>query len=160
MYELILFIIICVSFHIVFSSSDSSINSSIAEQILDSNTQPNTPNTPNVLNSNDSYQARMVPDKEEDEEITSPSKSDIKRVVNFASLGAGAVVLESSDKAKGYSNLLNEDKDKYGISPCSEKKWVVIGLSEDIMVHTVVIANYEKYRYFLYTSMLIQSRNK
>ena len=34
---------------------------------------------------------------------------------------------------------------RYGISPCSDKKWVVIGLSEDIVVKSVVIANYEKY---------------
>ena len=69
--------------------------------------------------------------------------------MNFASIGAGAVVLESSAAAKGYSNLLHDDKDKYGISPCSEKMWVVIGLSEDIMVHTVVVANWEKYSSFL-----------
>jgi hypothetical protein len=55
-----------------------------------------------------------------------------KRQVNFASVSAGAVVLESSPKANGYHHLLNDDKDKYGISPCSEKKWLVIGLSEDV----------------------------
>lgn len=53
-------------------------------------------------------------------------------MVNFAAQSAGAVVLESSPGSKGYHNLLNDDKDKYGISPCSEKKWVVIGLSEDV----------------------------
>ena len=46
---------------------------------------------------------------------------------------------------KGYSNLLNDDKDKYAIALCSEKKWVVIGLSEDILISNVIIANYEKY---------------
>jgi hypothetical protein len=55
-----------------------------------------------------------------------------RRQVNFASVSAGAVVLESSPKANGYHHLLNDDKDKYGISPCSEKKWLVIGLSEDV----------------------------
>ena len=99
-----------------------------------------------IVNKINATPTRMVPDKEEDEvSVFSNGKPDLKRVVNFASIGAGAVVLESPAQAKGYSNLLNEDKDKYGISPCSEKKWVVIGLSEDIMVHTVVLANYEKY---------------
>jgi hypothetical protein len=56
-----------------------------------------------------------------------------KRQVNFASVSAGAVVLESSPKANGYHHLLNDDKDKYGISPCAEKKWLVIGLSEDVL---------------------------
>jgi hypothetical protein len=71
---------------------------------------------------------RMVPDMDEDDIESSVAK----QVVNFASVSAGAVVLESSPKAKGYHNLLNDDKDKYGIAPCSEKKWVVIGLSEDV----------------------------
>ena len=99
--------------------------------------------------------ARMVPDKEEDEimnegmvggVITSKEKKESATRVNFASIGAGATVLETSGGAKGYMNLLNEDKDKYGISECSEKMWVVMSLSEDVMVNTIVLANYEKYR--------------
>ena len=54
-------------------------------------------------------------------------------------------MLDKAASAKGFNNLLDDDKDKYGISPCSDKKWVVIGLSEDIVVTSVVIANYEKY---------------
>lgn len=68
---------------------------------------------------------------EEDEDGESVGK---KRQVNFASVSAGAVVLESSPKANGYHYLLNDDKDKYGISPCAEKKWLVIGLSEDVLL--------------------------
>ena len=65
---------------------------------------------------------------------------------NFASQAAGAIVLDKSPPtAKGYSHLLNDDMDKYGISPCDEKKWVVIGLSEDILVTSVALSNYEKY---------------
>ena len=67
------------------------------------------------------------------------------RRFNFASHAAGAVVLDKSASAKGFHNLLDDDKDKYAISPCIEEKWVVIGLSEDIVVSQVVIANYEKY---------------
>jgi len=92
-------------------------------------------------NSNIDGSMRMVPDNEEDEE----SGTSAKRVVNFASISAGAVVLEASPKATGYHNLLNDDKDKYGISPCAEKKWVVIGLSEDIVIEDIVLSNYEKY---------------
>ena len=78
--------------------------------------------------------------------ITSKEKKESATRVNFASIGAGATVLETSSGAKGYMNLLNEDKDKYGISECSEKMWVVMSLSEDVMVNTIVLANYEKYR--------------
>jgi len=73
-----------------------------------------------------------------------PEKRDERRF-NFASHAAGAVVLDKSSSAKGFHNLLDDDKDKYGISPCIEEKWVVVGLSEDIVVSQVVLANYEKY---------------
>lgn len=55
-----------------------------------------------------------------------------QRVVNFAAVSAGAVVLESSPKSSGFHNLLYDDKDRYGIFVCAEKKWVIIGLSEDV----------------------------
>jgi hypothetical protein len=73
--------------------------------------------------------ARMVPNDEDDEE---ENNSEKKRVVNFASVSAGAVVLEASAQSTKFHNLLNDDKDKYGMTQCSEKKWVVLGLSEDV----------------------------
>ena len=80
-------------------------------------------------------------DDDEDDDENGGGKS-----FNFASQAAGAIVLDKSPPtAKGYSHLLNDDMDKYGISPCDEKKWVVIGLSEDILVTTVALSNYEKY---------------
>jgi hypothetical protein len=68
------------------------------------------------------------------------------QMFNFASHAAGAVILDKSPaSAKGYHNLLNDDKDKYGISPCAENKWMVIGLSEEVLITSVEIVNYEKY---------------
>ena len=61
----------------------------------------------------------------EDREVKDDSSDEPKRKFNFASHAAGAVVLDKSpSSAKGFSNLLNDDKDKYGISACNEKKWV------------------------------------
>jgi hypothetical protein len=37
------------------------------------------------------------------------------------------------------------DKDKYALTPCEDKKWVVIGLSEDIQIKTIIMAHYEKF---------------
>jgi len=68
-----------------------------------------------------------------------------KKSVNYASTQSGALVLETSPNSKGMGNILLDDKDKYAISPCDDKKWVVIGLSEDILVKELIIANYEKY---------------
>ena len=96
---------------------------------------------------------KMVADQDGDSDVRSS-----KKIFNFASHSAGAVVLDKSPaSAKGYSHLLNDDKDKYGISQCDEKKWVVIGLSEDILVTSVALANYEKYSSMLREFQLLAS---
>jgi hypothetical protein len=67
-------------------------------------------------------------------------------VVDYASKSAGALILEKSTDFQGTSNLLNSDKDQYAIIPCEHaSKFVVVGLSEDILVKQVVLANYERY---------------
>ena len=65
--------------------------------------------------------------------------------VDYASKSAGALILEKSGTFKGTSNLLEGDKDRYAIAPCEDKKFVVIGLSEDILVKTIKLANYERF---------------
>ena len=54
-------------------------------------------------------------------------------------------MLEHTEKADGASNLLMNAKDKYLIVPCHEKLFVVIQLSEDIMMEKFTLGNYEKY---------------
>lgn len=72
-------------------------------------------------------------------------KKNVK-MFNFASNSAGAIILDKDPPdAKGFNNLLNDDKDKYGLTDCAKLKYVVIGLSEDIMVTSIILANYEKY---------------
>ncbi len=65
--------------------------------------------------------------------------------VNYAAEKAGAVVLQASEALVGAKNLLDDDKDKYARSPCEQSKWVIINLSEDIRIHALVLANYEKF---------------
>ena len=110
-----------------------------------------------------------------DENITSPnltvnkderegksSEDDdgpIERVlVDYASKSAGALILEKSPSMKGTSNLLNGDKDKYAIAPCNDKKFVVVGLSEDILVKQVKLANYERYSSHVHTFQILGSQ--
>ncbi|XP_058782743.1 SUN domain-containing protein 4-like [Vicia villosa] len=83
---------------------------------------------------------------------TSPSGSVIHRVepggdeYNYASSSKGAKVLASNKDAKGASNILTRDKDKYLRNPCStEEKFVVIELAEETLVDTIEIANFEHY---------------
>ena len=83
-----------------------------------------------------------------DDDTPQPSPvEDAQRFrVDYASKSAGALVLESSEHFQGTSNLLTNDQDAYAIIPCEEPhKSVVIGLSEDILVKQVVLANYERY---------------
>lgn len=89
----------------------------------------------------------MVPDNEDDEEngngtTASPRQYNLQ---NYASRDSGATMLESSPASKGMANLLVDDKDKYAISPCEDRQWAVLGLSEDILVRTIKISSYEKY---------------
>jgi hypothetical protein len=91
----------------------------------------------------------MVPDREADELPNKGTSGPTKKVVNFAALSAGAVVLEKSEGFQGTNSLLIDDKDKYGIAECASKKWLVTGLSEDILVKSIDMCNYEKYSSFM-----------
>ncbi|XP_061337415.1 SUN domain-containing protein 4 [Gastrolobium bilobum] len=80
----------------------------------------------------------------------SPSGSVMHRVepggaeYNYASASKGAKVLASNKEAKGASNILSRNKDKYLRNPCSsEEKFVIIELSEETLVDTIEIANFE-----------------
>lgn len=65
--------------------------------------------------------------------------------VNYASASDGAKVLAANKDAKGISNVLNENKDTYMISPCASDKWLVMELSQEAAVDSIVIANFEFY---------------
>ncbi|KDP28977.1 hypothetical protein JCGZ_19528 [Jatropha curcas] len=65
---------------------------------------------------------------------------------NYASASKGAKVLAFNKEAKGASNILGRDKDKYLRNPCSaEEKFVIIELSEETLVDTIEVANFEHY---------------
>jgi len=81
----------------------------------------------------------------EQQPLSPPKPKGPQAEVNYAAEKAGAVVLQSSSSLVGAKNLLDDDKDKYARSPCAESKWVIINLSEDIRIHALVLANYEKF---------------
>lgn len=84
----------------------------------------------------------MVRDDDEMAEDGQPKRVTLQ---NYASRDSGAVMLESSALSKGMPNLLLNSKDKYAITPCEQQQWAVLGLSEDILVKTIVVGSYEKY---------------
>ncbi|XP_052176866.1 SUN domain-containing protein 4-like isoform X2 [Diospyros lotus] len=101
-----------------------------------------------VLLGLDEFKSKAVNSKSRS--VTGHAGSMIHRVepggteYNYASASKGAKVLAHNKEAKGAANILCRDKDKYLRSPCSaEGKFVVIELSEETLVDTIEIANFE-----------------
>ncbi|RDW70209.1 hypothetical protein BP5796_08606 [Coleophoma crateriformis] len=67
-----------------------------------------------------------------------------KERFSYASFDAGATVLKTHSGAKNSKAVLIENKDSYMLSECAaENKFLIIELSEDIWIDTLVLANYE-----------------
>ncbi|KAK3997268.1 UNC-like C-terminal-domain-containing protein [Cladorrhinum sp. PSN332] len=63
---------------------------------------------------------------------------------SFASFDAGATIKKTSKGAKNAKAILAENKDSYMLLECQAKdKFVIVELSDDILVDTVVLANFE-----------------
>ena len=135
------------------------------DRIQENETIVNSDNNAAVTDTSD-RDSRTVSTTDTTTTTTTPKR--IQHVeVDYASKSAGAVILDSSANFQGVSNLLQQDRDKYAIVPCvssssttinnnnnnnnddasatTEPKYVVIGLSEDILVKQFAIANYERY---------------
>jgi hypothetical protein len=67
-----------------------------------------------------------------------------KERFNYASFDCAATVLKTNPKAKSSSAILVENKDSYMLNECSaQNKFLIVELCDDILVDTVVLANYE-----------------
>ena len=67
-----------------------------------------------------------------------------KERFSYSSFDAGATILRTSPDAKNAKAILVETKDTYMLLECSEpNKFIVIEMSDDILVDTVVVANFE-----------------
>eukprot|EP00586_Coscinodiscus_wailesii_P020196 CAMPEP_0172495538 /NCGR_PEP_ID=MMETSP1066-20121228/71454_1 /TAXON_ID=671091 /ORGANISM="Coscinodiscus wailesii, Strain CCMP2513" /LENGTH=814 /DNA_ID=CAMNT_0013267279 /DNA_START=168 /DNA_END=2612 /DNA_ORIENTATION=- len=97
---------------------------------------------PTPPQTNSSSDPPLPVDNDDDDDDSQPHH---RVIINYAHKSSGALILEHSPSYQGTSHLLTSDKDKYAIAPCGDKKFVVIGLSEDILVKQVVISNYERY---------------
>jgi hypothetical protein len=67
--------------------------------------------------------------------------------VDYANKSTGALILEKAKNFQGTSNLLLDDKDRYAMIPCNDEKtkYVIIGLSEDILVKSIKLSSFERY---------------
>ncbi|KAI8976076.1 UNC-like C-terminal-domain-containing protein [Pilobolus umbonatus] len=70
------------------------------------------------------------------------SKS-LKERFNYASIDCAATVRKANKEAKGAHTILLESKDQYLLNKCAADKFVIINLCEQIVVDTIVMANFE-----------------
>ncbi|KAJ1335460.1 Sad1-like protein [Microdochium nivale] len=67
-----------------------------------------------------------------------------KERFSYSSFDGGATVKKTSPGAKNPSAILSENKDSYMLLECAaENKFFIVELSDDILVDTIVLANYE-----------------
>ncbi|KAI9807316.1 MAG: hypothetical protein M1833_000059 [Piccolia ochrophora] len=77
-----------------------------------------------------------------------------KERFNYASFDCAATVLKTNPRSRGSSSVLVENKDSYMLNECSAKnKFIIVELCEDILVDTIVLANFE-----FFSSMFHQFR--
>ena len=63
---------------------------------------------------------------------------------NYASFDCAATVLKTNPECKGSNSILVENKDSYMLNECSAKnKFFIVELCDDILIDTVVLANFE-----------------
>ncbi|KAF2669203.1 hypothetical protein BT63DRAFT_353980, partial [Microthyrium microscopicum] len=67
-----------------------------------------------------------------------------KERFNYASFDCAATILKTNAKCKSPSSILVENKDSYMLNECSvDNKFLIVELCDDILLDTVVLANYE-----------------
>ncbi len=67
-----------------------------------------------------------------------------KERFNYASFDCAANVLKTNPRCKSSSSVLVENKDSYMLSECGvDNKFLIVELCDDILIDTVVLANFE-----------------
>ncbi|OBT48216.1 hypothetical protein VE00_00932 [Pseudogymnoascus sp. WSF 3629] len=120
------------------------------EAFLEDN-QGNKGNKPGPSQTSDKSTYKHVHTKQPgDEKVEKPVQRSkdagktCKERTNFASFDSGAQVMKANPEAKSTSALLSENRDAYMLNTCSAKnKFVIVELSDSILVETVGLANFE-----------------
>ncbi|KAK3045007.1 hypothetical protein LTS18_014799, partial [Coniosporium uncinatum] len=67
-----------------------------------------------------------------------------KERFNYASIDCAATVLKTNPRCKSSSSVLVESKDSYMLNECSApNKFIILELCDDILIDTLVLANFE-----------------
>lgn len=75
-----------------------------------------------------------------------------KERFNYASFDCAATALKTNPECTGSSSVLVENKDSYMLNECrAQNKFLILELCDDILVDTVVLANYEFFSSIFHT---------
>lgn len=75
-----------------------------------------------------------------------------KERFNYASFDCAGTVLKTNPECTGSSSVLIENKDSYMLNECRAKnKFLILEMCDDILVDTVVLANYEFFSSIFHT---------
>ena len=92
------------------------------------------------------------------EELSPPRKKGkdagrtCKERFNYASFDCASTVLKTNPECKGSTAVLVENKDSYMLNICSAKnKFFIVELCDDILIDTVVLANFEFFSSMFWT---------
>lgn len=133
------------------TSADDSLNfDALSEKVSELTTSPSGSNPSTDQNNNNNNKAKKADDQVvyEDGKTQYYRSKDAgktcKERFSYSSFDAGATVLKTSPGAKNAKAILVENKDSYMLLECRAKsKFVIVELSDDILVDTVVLANFE-----------------
>jgi hypothetical protein len=104
---------------------------------------PETPDASAVTASNE-HRSKQADPANKMRHLGKDAGKTCKERTNFASFDSGAQVMKTNKEAKSASLLLNENRDAYMLNPCGAKnKFVIVELSDSILVETVGLANFE-----------------
>ncbi|QSZ30776.1 hypothetical protein DSL72_000334 [Monilinia vaccinii-corymbosi] len=102
--------------------------------------------------SQDSQEEKSGSGRRRDQHRSKDAGKTCKERFSYASFDAGATVLKTHPGAKNSKAVLIENKDSYMLSECkTPNKFLIIELSEDIWIDTLVLANYEFFSSMLRT---------
>ena len=75
-----------------------------------------------------------------------------KERFNYASFDCAATVLKTNPQCKSSSSVLVENKDSYMLNECAaDNKFLIVELCDDILIDTIVLANFEFFSSMLRT---------
>ncbi|ORX61698.1 hypothetical protein DM01DRAFT_1332288 [Hesseltinella vesiculosa] len=98
---------------------------------------------PNNTYDEDEYIAPQPSKGKNDNRLARVPLKPLKERFNYAWTICAATVRDVNKEARGAQSILYESKDQYLLNRCSADKFVVIHLCDEILIDTIVLANYE-----------------